>query len=294
MLETDGDALERRWSAAVLAAFPKYARFWAEHVVPLTWRTTDRRRIAVRDGLRAELVDLASSHYAVFCHLAACHEMLTEDGETFARRRLYEFYSRVYSARQAADILVGAVHDVLKHYGGPCVQDKRRRLTIYDARRPGLAKRYAEAQRRDEKYRGEQVHQCAFVTVGSKVPQREFLDEWTRLTAIDRLEQAPDRDRIVSTQFVEGLDQGMADLVFLERVFDDLWAECLTDLAKIKKSDQYRADQSAGGGRYLVPNISFNLSSQAASGIFVPPTGQQGPQGQLKGPEPAGCARVAA
>ena len=248
--------------------------------MPLTYRVVSRQDILVRSGLRKELEDLATFHYGVFVNLAKCHELLRADGEAFARSELYNFYSRLFSVDETAEKFLARVKVILRRYGGVCIPDLRRRLNVHG--KPGLASRFEEAKARTNIYRNEQVHACAFVTVGSKIPRREYLSSWTSLGELDRLRRGANPTQRLATEFVEGLVQAGEDLTYAEGVLNDLWDMALRELEGMTKKDQYRADQRAettaqgpGAGGTIQ---QFNVSSQSASGTFAPP---QGPQGQL-------------
>ena len=75
-LACNGDPVERALGADVCRFFPNYEKFWALHVVPLTYRVKNRHCIFVRGKLRLHLEDMATGHYAVFVRSAACHQQL--------------------------------------------------------------------------------------------------------------------------------------------------------------------------------------------------------------------------
>jgi len=149
-LAEHGDGPERAWESNIASGFPNCERFWAVHVVPLTYRIFDPSNILVRAAATKKLEALATNNYAVFGHLVACHELLRSGGEAFARRDVYTFYSRLYSVSETARKFLAAVTVVLRTYGGVCIPDTRR---FKSHGKPSLAARFRELDTSTSDYR---------------------------------------------------------------------------------------------------------------------------------------------
>ena len=96
-LACNGDKVEQALGGDVCRLFPNYEKFWALHVAPLTYRVMNPVCLFVRAKVSADLEDMATANYAVFVHLAACHEQLNSgpDPCLFAVEGVYPFYSRL-------------------------------------------------------------------------------------------------------------------------------------------------------------------------------------------------------
>src|SRR5438034_11813160 len=103
-LRQDGDGRERRWGEAVSRKFPRYERFWRQHVVPLTFRGLNRSNIYMRPSLALRLRKLGTSHYWIFYHLAGAQEILEVPG--LGVGQLYDFYSRLLSVSSPKNSLL--------------------------------------------------------------------------------------------------------------------------------------------------------------------------------------------
>jgi hypothetical protein len=278
-LAEHGDQPEREWAAAISSRFPNYERFWAIHVVPLTYRIVDPHNILVRPTIRKELEDLGTSHYAVFLNLVACHRLLRSDGATFARQEVPNFYSRLYSVREMARRSLAAVKVVLREYGGVCIPNEKRRFDAHG--KPGLSARVTEAfETRTCDYRRQQVHGWGLPNIDEKIPRRKFLARWLGkgLGEIARFRIEANVEQRVATEFVDALEQATDDLTFVEDVLNDVWEMALGELDGLRDVDRYRKDQRAGGN--VGPSgpagriFQWNVSSSSSSGTW-------GPQGQL-------------
>jgi hypothetical protein len=80
-LASNGDKVEKDLGTDVCALFPNYQKFWAVHVVPLTYRVMNQDCIFVRAKVRPDFERMATANYAVFVHLAACHQQLRSPPE---------------------------------------------------------------------------------------------------------------------------------------------------------------------------------------------------------------------
>lgn len=84
--DTSGDRYEQEFSHYVQKSFPNCEVFWRFFVVPLTRRMrrypvsiyNERDSIRFRQGVRSELIDIASSHYSIFMNLVYAHLHLEE------------------------------------------------------------------------------------------------------------------------------------------------------------------------------------------------------------------------
>ena len=248
-LAAHGDSLERRWGRSVLARAPLYEVFWATHVVPLTYRMADPSCIYLRSVVRKELENLATWNYAIFTHLAACHEQLEASGESLTAATIYNFYSRLYSAGGAVRRFLAAVRTVLVKYQGE-VFDRKDYEARFAARGAlDLATRFTEAfETRTKDYRGQQVHHWGFPVIDHRIPRREHLGKWIGkgLGELDSFLKLPDGENRLGAEFVDAREQASADLGFVEHVVNNVWAITLKELEEIKERDRYHADQLVG------------------------------------------------
>ena len=124
-IASDGDSLEKGyWEAFASAKFSSYQDFWRLHVVPLTYRATDRLSTDLRirfrtdaelvaDGRGHEDVAIAQLHYTLLLHVGRVWELLDqaraftsdEAGWTafFDQNCFFESFTRLSGASDVAD-----------------------------------------------------------------------------------------------------------------------------------------------------------------------------------------------
>jgi len=120
-LEQHGDRRERTWGKDVGRNFPRYEKFWREHVVPVTFRVLNPANLYMRPSVPVHLRRLGTAHYWIFYHLAGAYEIL--QAQRFPDvGQLYDFYSRLSSVSSPDNSLLlevlRAEWDVVKHYRG--------------------------------------------------------------------------------------------------------------------------------------------------------------------------------
>ena len=274
-LKDDGDAIERRWGEEIGKAFKNYEPFWIQHVVPITWRVKERRRLNVRSGGPKKLRELATCSYGIFIHLAGCHEQLAiakADGddvnaELFARTGVYSFYSRLYSAGALVPRFLEAVNAVVVQYHGTNLGGLKKRLG-------NLHGTYDSAfKERTKDYRNPNIHHWGLPAIGRRIPKRDSLNRWADrdLGELDRFLTQEDVGKQIEAQFIDAIAQAEADLAFAEDVINRIWKIALDELATISKKDRYKRDQAKGLDREIPRAAAEIVSSltQATSGAVV-------------------------
>lgn len=251
-LARNGDSVERALGPDVCRLFPNYEKFWILHIVPLTYRVMDPDCIFVRAKVRPDLEDMATAHYGVLTHLAACHQQLNNrpDPDLFAVEGVYTFYSRLYSVHEAAvDAFLPATNEIIERYsrrhlradldtkGNPKKGTWRHQTRLETNGRRGLHSDLRDAFRRANKYRHQRVHWWGIPARSGKVPGPAYIDAWIR-KGLGELARATET-RIMN-EFVDALPQARNDLESIERVLNEVWEMVLNELADFKNAQSQK------------------------------------------------------
>jgi hypothetical protein len=241
-----GDRVEQDFASDISLLFPNYEEFWSQHIVPLTYRVTHPECIFVRAKLRPGFEDMATANYAVFVHLAACHQQLNSgpDPDLFAVEGAYEFYSRLYSVGEAVvQGFLPAVNKLVKQYSRRYIstdydsQGKPKRKTWrYETRlekngRSGLHRDVNAAFERANRYRHQRVHWWGFPARSGKVPGPDYIRAWIG-RGLGELARADEKR--LAREFVEALPQAQTDLQSIEVALNEIWRMVLNELAAFK------------------------------------------------------------
>jgi len=127
-LSEHGDNEEQRWGLEIVRLFPNYEVFWSEHVVPLTCRELNPSNIRLRPSVPKHFSILASSHYAVFKHLARSHNILASSRLSASGSLVYEFYGRLWSVQDRTKKFHNATNEILDRYDRAYIPDLEARL----------------------------------------------------------------------------------------------------------------------------------------------------------------------
>lgn len=284
-LAKHGDSLEKKWAPKILSAFPRYEQFWADHVVPLTYRTADPHCIYLRAAVRKELDAVATASYGVFLHLAGAHAQLATDPALFAAEGVYTFYNRLYSVREMVSRFLAAIAGVLQVYGGVYIADEKRRLRVHGS--ATLPERFRDAfDKRTKDYRGQQVHDWGFPVINHRIPSRKALKHWTGkgLRDLDLFLKRPDAASRIAADFVDPVVQARDDLAAVEDVLNDVWQLAIAELSAMTHLQQYRHDQGSGAHDPLPsaataesvlvtpPHSASTLYASSSSAVALGPT----------------------
>ena len=241
-----GDGVEQALGKRVCRLFPNYEKFWALHVVPLTYRVMNQKCIFVRAKVRPALERMATANYAVFVHLAACHQQLKSRPEPglFAAEGVYTFYSRLYSVEEAVFVeFLPAVETLAQYYSKRYIPPDcdangkvKRKLLRYATRlerngHRGLHHDVNAAFQRASLYRHQRVHRWGFPTQSGKVPGPKYVRAWAG-KGLGELARADEKR--LAREFVDALPQARKDLRSIEMVLNKIWEMALKELADFK------------------------------------------------------------
>jgi len=241
-LSEHGDIEERTWWAEIGPNFPNYEVFWREYIVPLTCRRLNPSNIFVRPRIPKHLRDLVNSHYSVFLQLSSSYHVLESPDALTTQRGIYDFYSHLCSVKDMVQRFLRMTNNVFKHYGSIYIPRRARRLARFgDA---SLEKDYRTALADIKKYRRQSIHDYAPIMIDGKIPKPNRLKKYTDLATLAQVLGAPDRDQIISRDFVDAKTRCREDLQRLEKVLDRIWSVVLREFEEMRDLEKYRADQA--------------------------------------------------
>jgi len=241
-LSKHGDIEERTWWPKIGPNFPNYEVFWREHIVPLTCRVVCPSNIRLRPSLAKRFSHLASSHYAVFKHLARSHNILASSRLSASGSLVYEFYSHLCSVQDMMNRFHSATNTILDKYDRGYVPDLKRRLARFGDRT--LASDYDDSFDVIAKYRNHAMHDYGGIMFDGKVPKADKLEDYDDLVVLSHLLAAPNRDQMLNEDFINADIQGAADLARLENLLDRIWGVILREFEEMEHLEKYRADQA--------------------------------------------------
>jgi hypothetical protein len=268
-LAIDGDHVEQKWQAIILPLFPRYEEFWSEHIVPLTFRSVDRRLLYVRTGVPEEMQTLATAHYSVFLRLACAAETLAESNV----KRLsgvYHFYVDLYAAYE--DMLsrfLGATKNVLKKYGTSVPTKKDRRMNSWGD--PSLFIDYEKLLKEVKDYR-DAIHDPVMVMISGSLPKPEKIARSGRTTA-RAYRNLADLARLLSNE-AHAKNEYVGAKTLTEEHFkncavmlDRIWGGITGEFQRISAYASYNADRAAVSAEDR--NFIANISPQEDLNIFL-------------------------
>jgi len=265
-LREHGDGAERKWGPKIGSNFPSYEVFWREHIVPLTCRALNASNIRLRPSVPRHFSDVASSHYAVFKHLARSYNILATSGLSDSGSLVYEFYSHLCSVQDMINRFHGATKRILAKYDRGCVPDLERRLARFGDHT--LASDYDDTFDIIAKYRNHAMHDHGAIMVDGKLPKADRLEDYDDLAVLSRLLAAQNRDEILNEDFVDADIQGATDLARLENLLDRIWDVILCEFEEMEHLKKYRTDQAIVTDEDIAFCKSRSLLVSSASASF--------------------------
>lgn len=241
-LSEHGDNKEQTWGLEIGRLLPNYEVFWGEHVVPLTCRVLNLSNIRLRPSVSKHFSGLASSHYAVFKHLARSHDILTSSRLSDSGSLVFEFYSHLCAVQDMVNRFHRATNAILNKYDRAYIPDFKRRLSRFGDRT--LTSDYNNTFDPIGKYRNHAMHDHGAIMVDGKLPKADRLEDYDDLVMLSRLLAAPNCEQILNKDFVNADIQGATDLANLESLLDRIWDVILREFQEMKDLEKYRADQA--------------------------------------------------
>jgi hypothetical protein len=274
-LEDDGDGIERRWSNDILPTFPKYEEFWREHIVPLTFRSVDRRLLYVRTGVPEEMQTLATAHYSVFLRLAFAAETLA--GSDVKRLSgVYHFYVDLYAAYyDMLNRFLGATKNVLEKYCTYVPTKKDRRMNSWGD--SGLFIDYEKLLKEVKDYR-DAIHDPVMVMISGCLPKPEKIARTQRISArtyrnLADLARLLSNEAQAKSEYVDAKTLPQEHFKNCTVMLDRIWGGIIGEFQRISANPSYNSDQSAVSAEdhnflaTIPPHEDLNIfSSTPASG----------------------------